>query len=170
MIKGSSLTRIIFALVLLTITYALTLASFHPWDVLMGLLLSAGLLLASRAFLFGEEPPPLPAFPRRAIAFFPFAVMVLWDVMVGTWYVAQVALRLRPLVQPGIVVVPIEERTPNGVAVCSLVTTLSPGSFLVDVDWQRGIMLFHNIDAGDPDAVRKSHRHFYERYQRHVFP
>lgn len=80
------------------------------------------------------------------------------------------SLRIRPLPQTGFVTVPIEERTPLGVAVCGLVTTLSPGSVLVEVDEERGVMLFHVLDASDPEAVRAQQREFYERYQRHVFP
>jgi multisubunit Na+/H+ antiporter MnhE subunit len=31
-------------------------------------------------------------------------------------------------------------------------------------------MLVHVLDASDPDAVRRHHDRFYERYQRMVFP
>jgi multisubunit Na+/H+ antiporter MnhE subunit len=54
--------------------------------------------------------------------------------------------------------------------VTGLATTLSPGSFLVDVEWDKGLMLFHVLDATDPNAIRAGYQHFYERYQRHVFP
>jgi multisubunit Na+/H+ antiporter MnhE subunit len=56
------------------------------------------------------------------------------------------------------------------VAVSALVTTLSPGSFLVDVDWTEGTMLIHVIEASDPDRVRADLETFYQRYQRRVFP
>jgi len=84
--------------------------------------------------------------------------------------VALIVLHIRPLVRPGIVAIPFEERTRNGVAVSTLVFTLSPGSYLVDVDWERRLMLFHLIDACDPDAIRIKYHDFYYRYQRHVFP
>jgi len=66
--------------------------------------------------------------------------------------------------------VPIGERTTSGVAVSALTTTMSPGEVLVDIDWERGVMLIHVLDARDPDAVRARHLRFYERYQRRVFP
>jgi hypothetical protein len=31
-------------------------------------------------------------------------------------------------------------------------------------------MLFHVLDASDPDAVRRRYEDFYRRYQRSVFP
>jgi multisubunit Na+/H+ antiporter MnhE subunit len=41
---------------------------------------------------------------------------------------------------------------------------------MLDVDSERRAMLFHVIDASDPDAVRAHIDGFYHRYQRRVFP
>lgn len=79
-------------------------------------------------------------------------------------------LHLRPLKSPGIVEVPITGRSASGVAVSALVTTLSPGSVLVDIDWRRRVMLFHVFDANDAHAVYLAEHDFYMRYQRQVFP
>jgi multisubunit Na+/H+ antiporter MnhE subunit len=68
------------------------------------------------------------------------------------------------------VLVPIGERSELGVAVTGLLIGLSPGSLLLDVDPERQAMLFHVIDASDPDAVRAQLDRFYQRYQRRVFP
>jgi multisubunit Na+/H+ antiporter MnhE subunit len=51
-----------------------------------------------------------------------------------------------------------------------LVSALSPGTFLVDVDEEDRTMLVHVLDASDPDAVRAEFEAFYRRYQRRVFP
>ena len=40
----------------------------------------------------------------------------------------------------------------------------------MDIDWEKRVMLIHSITAGDPEAVRRSHQDFYQRYQRKVFP
>ncbi len=162
--------RLLLSLVFLTLVYALTLASFQPWDLLIGAALSGMLLLWFKRFLFGRRLQPLPGLHRRMLAFVPFAGAVLYDMMAGTWQVVLIVLHIRPLQCPGIVAVPIEDRTPLGVTVSALATTLSPGTFLVDVDWDRRVMLFHVIDATDPDAVRANLQNFYRRYQRHVFP
>jgi len=84
--------------------------------------------------------------------------------------VALVVLGRRPLDCPGIVAIPIEERTPIGVAVAALAFTLSPGDVLIDVDEEEQVMLIHVLDASDPEAVRARHRNFYERWQRRAFP
>ena len=150
------MTRYVAAVVLLTLVYALALASFHPWDLLFGAGLSAALLFASRRFVFGAGgTAPRPAGRRltllgRVVAFLPFALAVFREILVGNWEGTLVTLGLGPLVRPGIVAVPVGERTPSGVAVCAVVTGLPPGSFFADVDRERGVVLIHVLDTRDP--------------------
>ena len=170
------MTRYVAAVVVLTLVYALALASFHPWDLLFGAGLSAALLLASRRFVFGADgTAPRPGgrgltLHGRVVAFVPFAAVVFREILVGTWEVTLVTLHLRPLVRPGIVAVPVGERTPTGVAVWAVVTGLPPGSFFADVDRERGVVLIHVLDARDPEAFRRQQEDFYRRYQSKVFP
>ncbi len=164
------MSRGLVSLALVTSVYLLALASVDPLDALVGAALAAALLLGLRGFLFRGPAPPLARLPRRALALLPFMLAVLWDITKGTWQVALVVLRLRPLESPGVVAIPIGARTETGIAATSLVATLSPGEFLVDVDYDRGVMLMHVLDATDPDAVRARHEDFYRRYQRAVFP
>lgn len=164
------MTRYAASVAALTLVYALALASFHPLDLLFGALLSAALVLISHGFVFGKDPGRAPSFFGRVVAFVPFSLVVLRDMIVGTWEVSLVTLGLRPLTEPGIVAVPIGERTPMGVAVWAVVTGLPPGSFFVDVDRERGVALIHVLDSRDPDAFRAEQEDFYRRYQSKVFP
>ena len=165
------MTRFLVSLVLLTLFWALALTSFDPVDLLIGALLSAGLLFFLRRFLFSEGLSlPLRGLPRRLLGVIPYAVAVLLDVIRGTWEVTLVSLRLRPLRRPGIVAVPMGARSETGVAVTALAMTLSPGSVLVDIDWDRRILFFHFLDASDPDSLRQQQERMYDRWQRHVFP
>lgn len=159
-----------FALVALVLVYLLTLASVEPWDVALGALLAAGVLAWARRRLPAAGRLPAGVLLRRIASFPLFAAAVAREVVVGTLQVALVVLGLRPLARPGIVAVPIGERTPTGVAATALALTLSPGEVLVDVDDRSQVMLVHVIDASDADAVRARHDHFYRRYQRGVFP
>jgi multisubunit Na+/H+ antiporter MnhE subunit len=170
------MSRLILTLIGLTLVYALTLASFRPWDLAIGLVISGGIVLLFHRFMFApdrryeapsDQHPPLWS---RLLWFTPMVLMASWEICKGTWNVALIVLHVRPLRRPGLVQIPFGERTPTGVAVTSLVDTLSPGSFLIDIDWDERTMLFHVIDASDPDAVRASYQHFYDRWQRRVFP
>ena len=164
------MSRLLLSLVPLMLTYALVLASFDLWDLGTGAAVGAALLWSTRRFTFGESIAPVTDLPSRAVWFFPFAAAVVWEVVKGTWKVALVVLHLRPLAHPGLVAVPFEERTRLGVAVSALALTLSPGSFPVDFDWNKRIMLVHFLDATSPDAIRAEQQRFYRRYQRRVFP
>ncbi len=158
--------RILAGTAALCLVYLAVLGSADPADVLVGALFGGLALAATRA---GTRPVP-PGIARRVVRFVPFAAVVLADVVTGTWHVALVVLGFRPLRSPGIVDVPIGERTPRGLAVSALALTLSPGSLLIDIDETRRVMLVHVIDATDADEVRAKFERFYTRWQRQVFP
>ena len=155
--------------VLLTAVYLLSLGSVDPLDAAEGLVLATVLSLGLRGRLEGPQGAG-PSLAGRVAAFPLLVGGLLVDVLRGTWDVALRVLGLRPVECSGIVLVPIGERTEVGVAVTGLLAGLSPGSMLVEVDSQRQAMLFHVIDAHDPDAVRDHFDHFYRHYQRRVFP
>jgi multicomponent Na+:H+ antiporter subunit E len=160
----------VLAVVLLAAAYLLTLASVDPLDIAMALAVSAGALIGLRRFLLTDSPLPGRELIRRALRLPAFTLVVLREIVVGTWQVSLIVAGLRPLSRPGIVEIPIGDRTPNGVAVTTLAITLSPGELLVDVDWSRGVMLVHVIDAHDPDGIRGRYEEIYQRFQRGVFP
>lgn len=167
------MSRALPSIALLTVVYAFVLASFKPLDLLFGAIASGILVLSLSRFLFighGWSATIRGGFLSRVLAFPAYAAAVIWDITQGTWTVTLYSLGLRKLRSPGIVAVPLGERTPVGVAVSSLATTLSPGTFLVEVDWEREVMLIHAIEAEDPDAVRDSLEHMYQKYQKKVFP
>ena len=109
--------RVLFSLRLLTLTYALVLASFEPADLLLGAAVSGALLFIFQEFVFGGKPAPLQGLLGRVFVFGPFAAVTLWEIIVGNWEGALVTLHLRPLKSPGIVAVPVGERTPVGITV-----------------------------------------------------
>jgi multicomponent Na+:H+ antiporter subunit E len=167
-----------FTVLLLAGVYLLALASLDPLDVATAIVLGTVVLVTLHRILLTKEPVGA-ARPvevestglfERIVRFPLFAAMVVWEITVGTWRVALVVAGVRELQRPGIVQIPIGERTPTGVATTALAITLSPGELLVDIDSERQVMLVHVIDARNPDAVRDHYARFYERYQRKVFP
>jgi len=164
------MTRLALRAAALGVLYALTLASRDPLDLAGGLVVGAAVLGLVGTGMRGRPRSSPLVLARRAVWFVPFAGAVCAGVLRGTWDVALRVLRVRPLHAPGIVRIPIGERSEHGVAVSSLATTLSPGSVLIDIDRERGDLLLHVIDASDPDAVRDDMQRFYDRYQRRVFP
>ncbi len=162
--------RVVTAALGLGLLYVLTLASTDPVDLVMGTGAGAVLLLALGTRLRPDGAVNAAPLASR-IAWFPvFVGAVLVDVLVGTWDVALRVLHLRAVDRPGLIRVPIGERSERGIAVSALATTLSPGSVFIDVDRDRQELLLHVIDASDPDASRARLQRFYDRYQRRVFP
>ena len=164
------MTKRLVSVAAVAAVYLLALASLDPVDALIGVGIASVLVFGLDDLLFQGGELRARDLVRRVAAFVPFAAVIVWDITRGTWQVALVVLHLRPLERPGIVAVPIGRRTRAGVAVSALVATLSPGEFLVDIDWERGHMLLHVLDAADPDAVRERHERFYARWQEPVFP
>lgn len=153
----------------LTLIYALTAGSLAWPDLFAAAVVSTALYLF---FPAGHAEPPVPTPPlwKRVPAFVPFAAAVFWDVAQGTWKVTLVVLGLGEHFQSGIVAIPIGDRSDLGITVTGLTMTLSPGSYLLDVDREAGQMYFHFVDANDPDDLRRTCDRLYTRYQRLVFP
>lgn len=158
------------AMLLLTGVYSLTVASLAWQDLVTGAAFSAILLYGFRGVLFPKKLPAAGSTLRAVLVFPIFTFIAIRDIFVGTWLVTQFVVGLRKLEHPGIIAVPIGRRSKAAVGVSGLVLTLSPGSFLVDVDWERREMLVHMIDGSDPDAAREAYDHFYDRYEQHVVP
>lgn len=162
--------QVILLLAMLTATYALTVTSFAWEDLAMGFGLSVVLLAVFRKAMLPETLQS-PGRTLEAVVWLPIYILqVIWSIVIGTLTVAAVVVGVRKLEHPGIVKVPMGDRTEGGVAVTELALTLSPGSFIVENNWEERVMYIHVLDASDPDAVREEFQTMYERYQRHVVP
>lgn len=164
------MTRFLLSVLGLSVIYSMFLLSVHPWDLVAGASIAIVVILLFRRHLFVHAHKPLNRPGRRAVALLRFTWFVFVDVVQGIWTVLIIVLGLRPLVRSGIVSIPIGKRTINGVTITAWAITLSPGSVLIDVDWERQVMLFHFIDATEPDKLREKIQTFYERNQRSIFP
>jgi multisubunit Na+/H+ antiporter MnhE subunit len=165
--------RSALVVLLLTVVFCLTLASYDPWDMLVGAVLGSIVLAVFHNALpeiQGKPARELPSLPSRILRFVPFVGITVWEILIGSVRVAAIVIGLRKLEHPGIVAVPIGDRSKFGVVVTGITTSLAPGSILLDVDWDRNLMLVHVIDASDPDQIRADMQKLYDRYQRKVFP
>ena len=162
--------RYVSSVAALTAIYAGTLASFAPADLLFGALLACALLFLFRPALSVPQPHAPARSLRRVVAFFPFVGVIFRDIVVGTWTVARIVVTPSPQNRPGVITVPLGERTRTGVVISGLALSLSPGSTLIAVDWEHRLMLLHLLDVHDLERVRGDLQRFYDRYQRHVFP
>lgn len=162
--------KYVTSVLLLTLTYGLAVSSYQWQDLLVGGLLAVTMTVALRDLVFTESASPVGRFVSRVAAFPGYAASIFVEVTKGIWRVSLIVLGIDRKSRPGIVWIPIGERTPLGVAVTGLAMTLSPGSYLLDVDEEAQRMYFRVVDAADPQAVRDFFRDHYERFQKPVFP
>jgi multisubunit Na+/H+ antiporter MnhE subunit len=158
---------IYFAVIIasLTATYCLTLASFAWEDVTLGVVLAATLAAVYRKSIFPSRVPEARYVLHILLHMPRFVWMLLVDVLKGTWIVAVYVVGVRKLDHPGIVKIPLTNHSPAGVGIVGLLLTLSPGSFLVDIDWDDRSMLVHYIDASNPDKLRREAERYYRLWE-----
>jgi len=156
-----------FAMVVTSLTaiYCLTLASFAWEDIVLGTILGGALVATYRKSIFPEAAPEA-GYVLHIVLFMPrFLWMLLVDVIKGTWNVASYVIGVRKLDHPGIVKISLTSHSPAGVGMVGLLVTLSPGSFLVDIDWDDRSMLVHYIDASDPEKLRQDAERYYKLWE-----
>ncbi|TSC23176.1 Na+/H+ antiporter subunit E [Corallococcus sp. Z5C101001] len=162
--------RIVAQVLALALLYALMVGSFHPVDLALGAVLATGVV---RLFPLAGLPPVVggrEAWRRtRHLPRFAWALTVL---------VVKSCLQVLGIIfgrhcradHAGVVEVPMGERTARGVQVSSWIMSLAPGTVLLELDWERRVMRMHALDASNPDQLRQQQEHFYQHYQRAVFP
>jgi multisubunit Na+/H+ antiporter MnhE subunit len=104
--------RLLWVLLLAGV-YLLALGSIHPLDVAFGVVLAAVLSFGLCGRLQRPQGPGPPLAARLAAAPRLLAGL-LTEIARGTWDVALRVLHLRPVERPGIVLVPIGERSELG--------------------------------------------------------
>jgi multisubunit Na+/H+ antiporter MnhE subunit len=153
------------AILCLTAVFALTLGDFKWQNLVIGVVLSSFLVAIYRDKIV-PKPPPRNEFVMHIIVRLPKVLaMLAWDILKGTWLVTAFVLGLRKLDHPGIVRIPLGNHSPPGVGVVGLFITMSPGTFLVDIDWNERYMLVHTIDATDPDGIRQDAERYYKLWE-----
>ncbi len=154
----------------LAATYCLTIASFSWENILIGLTVATMLVAIFRKAVL---PAALPDGGRviHMIAYMPVLIWMLSiDILKGTWLVAKYVIGFQALDHPGIVKIPLGNHSRTGVGMVALFLTISPGSFLVDIDWKERWMLVHFIDASNPAKLRREVERYYRLWEYDNYP
>lgn len=137
---------------LLAGVFLLALESPAPADLALALAVgcAAGIPLGRPA----AAARPRTGLLRRALALGGLLVWTASEAMKGTASMVRVVLRGHACEQAGLVDVPLGDRSSSAVALVGLLASLTPGSLLLDVDEERGVMVFHLIDRTQADSFR----------------
>jgi multisubunit Na+/H+ antiporter MnhE subunit len=158
-------TGILLRAIGLMAIYLLVLTSAMPGDVVIGALLALPIAVALRPRRPGR---PAPRALPRVWAACGLAAQTALEMVRGSWRVARFCLAGKG--SSGLVEIPQGDRSRFGVATWGLLTGEAPDEIPVDVDEQRGVLIVHLVDAGDPAAVRARHARTHEHRLRRVVP
>jgi multisubunit Na+/H+ antiporter MnhE subunit len=163
---------LILVILALTGLFMAALADFSWQNAVTGGVAATTLVLVYYRWIF---PRKLPA-AEFVIHLLLRVPLFLWylsvDILKGTWLVTLYVVGIRQLEHPGIVKIPFGNHSDEAVGLVGHLMTISPGSFLVDIDWDDRTMLVHYIDASDPQQLRADVEKYYRlwEYGSHIPP
>jgi multicomponent K+:H+ antiporter subunit E len=148
----------------LLVMWLLLNASLAPLTVLGGAALALALPFAMRRL----EPAAVRVRAPRAIA--ALAGVVIVDMLRSNLAVARIILGGRRGERTsGFVIVPLEMRSPHGLAILAILITSVPGTLWVQYNASSGRLLMHVLDLVDEAEWHHLIKHRYERLLREIF-
>ncbi|MET8908476.1 Na+/H+ antiporter subunit E [Micromonospora sp. NPDC004551] len=127
------------------------------WVLLWGDLtwgnLLAGLVVGAAVLLFFPLPPVTFGGRLRPGALLVLAVTFAGELVTASLHVAAVALRPGCVPRGAIIAVPLRVRTDLNLALTAEVISLVPGTLILDVDRDRGVLYVHVLDVRRPEDL-----------------
>jgi multicomponent K+:H+ antiporter subunit E len=107
---------------------------------------------------------------RRPGAVVRLACWVFADIVRSNIAVAKIILRPGPLCHTsGFVTIPLELRSPNGLAALACIITATPGTIWVRLDSAEGLLVIHVLDVIDENTWIQTIKNRYERLLMEIF-
>jgi multicomponent K+:H+ antiporter subunit E len=114
------------------------------------------------------EPPPLRL--RRPAVFVELFFVVLADIVRSNLAVARIILGPRSQLETaGFMTIPIEMRSPWGLAALAVIITSTPGTLWVNFDGTRGLLTIHVLDLVDEKTWIGTIKGRYEKRLMEIF-
>ncbi len=156
---------IVLIIAALSFVFTLALADFAWQNFVIGGVLASVLVLVYYRWIYPWRAPQS-EFVWHLIVRIPLFIWYLVvDIFKGTWLVASYVLGIKQLEHPGIVKIPFGNHSDETVGLMGHLITISPGSFLVDIDWDDRTMLVHYIDASNPRQLRADVEKYYRLWE-----
>jgi multicomponent K+:H+ antiporter subunit E len=151
----------------------LTLFILTGWLMLAEHVSPGQTLLAAVAAIGGAwmlsrlRVPPMSL--RRPRAIFRLAGNVAIDIARSNFAVARIILSRSPAQHSNFMVIPLELKNRNGLAVLACIITATPGTIWVRYDSASGELLLHILDLVDEDEWMRTIKRRYEGSLREIF-
>lgn len=135
----------------------------------LGHVLLGGAIAAGAARAYARLQPHLGPV-RRVGAMVRLAVLVLLDIVRSNVAVGRIVLHPGTRAQTsGFLDIPLELRSPAGLAVLACIVTATPGTAWAGYDAARGVLTLHILDLIDEDAWIRTIKGRYEHRLREIF-
>lgn len=107
---------------------------------------------------------------RHPIGLIAYGLIVLWDVFRSNIAVARIVLFMpADRIQTRWITVPLDIRSPEGIAVLAGTITMTPGTVTADISTCGHALLIHTLHAPDPDGVVAEIKSRYEARLMRIF-
>lgn len=92
-----------------------------------------------------------------------FVLFFAWELLLSNLRVAWDVVTPKTYRRPGVIAVPLEARTDAEITLLANLITLTPGTLSLDVSADRKILWVHAMFVDDPEQLRQSLKHGFER-------
>jgi len=134
------------------LVWVLLTATLEPVSLIAGMIV-AFLVMLSSADFFTDYPNKWFE-PKRYFYFFKFLAIFLWECILANFDVAFRVMQPKMPINPGIVKVKTRLKTEMALTALANSITLTPGTFTVDIDQEKGFLYIHWISVKDKDMVK----------------
>ncbi len=162
---------------LLALAWVMVNGSYHPADWIVGFIFSFVVLRLSWQ-TFSNEPFSFRAYFRfwtrnplltawRWLGFIGFGFI---EIVKSNISVARTVLSPRMNLRPGIVAIPLDLKSDEGITTLANLITLTPGTVSLDVSSDRKTLYIHAFEVRDPEELRRATKEAYERRVLELLP
>lgn len=137
------------AVFLLTLVYLALTSNLQLSNIVMGLLLSVGVMALLRPQL---RPLNWRNGGTAVFALLRYIVTLLWELLVSGVQVARLVLNPRLPLRQGIIAIPSGCQSELGTALSAHALTLTPGEMVVEIDAD-GVMYTHALDVSAAETA-----------------
>lgn len=150
--------------VILALVWVLLVNEFSWGALIFGLLLGA--FIAKLTSAYWPERPNI----RNPLAMIEYAGVVLYDILVSNILVAYLVL-FRPgdSLRSQFIVVPLDVKSPEAIAMLAGTITMTPGTVSADLSADNCSLLVHCLDVADTTAAVATIKQRYERRLMRIF-
>ncbi len=149
---------------ILAVVWCLLVNSLSLGTVVLSLILAVLIPLLTEAY-WPDRPDP-PRLGRLTL----YVLLVIWDIALANIAVAWIVLtRPNAKMRSRWVVIPLDLKTPEAIAILAGTITLTPGTVSADLSNGGSCLLVHALDTGDAEDEAKGIKQRYERRLKEIF-